>query len=107
MGGLGKIGRWLEDRRETIRSVEDRLLDFFHHSPAAFRESLALQMAGQAAALLEVYLNGRFREPESSVSTTSPGSGSRDGTYRTSAPFNAGWAGGSHSSRKLPSTAAR
>ena len=53
---LGKIGRWLQSRQETIRSVEDRLLDFFHHSPAAFWKSFALQMAGQTAALLEVYL---------------------------------------------------
>ena len=53
---LGRIGRWVESKRETIRSVEDSLLDFFHHSPGAFRESFVLQMAGQVAAVLEVYL---------------------------------------------------
>jgi phosphatidylglycerophosphate synthase len=56
LGRLGKIGRWLESERETIQSVEDSLLDFFHHSPAAFWKSFVLQMAGQVAAVLEVYL---------------------------------------------------
>ena len=56
LGRLGKIGRWVEGQRETIRSVEDELLDFFHHSPSAFWGSLVLQMAGHLAALLEVYL---------------------------------------------------
>ena len=56
LGRLGKIGRWLEGQRETIQSVEGRLLDFFHRSPAAFWKSFVLQMVGQAAALLEVYL---------------------------------------------------
>jgi len=56
LGRLGKIGHWLENRRETIRSVEDTLLDFFHHSPAAFWRSLVLQMSGQALVVLEVCL---------------------------------------------------
>ena len=56
LGRLGKIGRWLESERETIQSVENRLLDFFHHSPAVFWQSFGLQMAAQVAAVLEVYL---------------------------------------------------
>ena len=56
LGRLGKIGRRLEARRETIRSVENGLLDFFHHSPTAFWESFVLNLAGQVAAVLEVYL---------------------------------------------------
>jgi phosphatidylglycerophosphate synthase len=56
LGRLGSIGRWLESKRETIRSVEDELLDFFHHSPAAFWKSFALQIAGQVAAVSEVFL---------------------------------------------------
>jgi phosphatidylglycerophosphate synthase len=56
LGRLGGIGRWVERWRETIRSVEDELLDFFHHSASAFWGSLALQTAGHLAALLEVYL---------------------------------------------------
>ena len=53
---IGRIRHWVESKREAIQSVEDRLLDFFHHSPGAFRKNLALQMAGQVAAVLEVYL---------------------------------------------------
>jgi phosphatidylglycerophosphate synthase len=50
------IRHWVESKREAIQCVEDRLLDFFHHSPGAFRKNLVLQMAGQVAAVLEVYL---------------------------------------------------
>ena len=57
---LGRIGRWVEDKQETIQSVEDQLLDFFHHSPSAFWKSFALQMAGQVAAVLEVYVILQF-----------------------------------------------
>src|ERR1039457_1189944 len=53
---IGRIGHWVESKREAIQSVEDSLLDFFHHSPGAFRKNLVLQMAGQVAAVLEVYL---------------------------------------------------
>ena len=53
---IGKIRHWVESKREAIQSVEDRLLDFFHYSPGAFRKNLVLQMAGQVAAVLEVYL---------------------------------------------------
>ena len=53
---IGRIRPWVESKRAAIQSVEDRLLDFFHHSPGAFRGNLVLQMAGQVAAVLEVYL---------------------------------------------------
>ena len=53
---LGRIGRWLESKRETIECVEKSLLDFFHHSPKAFRKTFTLYMAGQVAAVAEVYL---------------------------------------------------
>jgi len=53
---LGRAGRWVEHRIEGIQSVEDKLLDFFHHSPAAFRLSFGLQMAAHLAAVLEVFL---------------------------------------------------
>ena len=56
LGRLRGIGGWVERRRETIQSVEDELLDFFHHSPSAFWGSLALQLAGHLGALLEVFL---------------------------------------------------
>jgi phosphatidylglycerophosphate synthase len=66
---LGRIGRWVEVRRETIRSVENELLDFFHHSPAAFWGSFALQMAGHMAALLEVFLILRLMGCRASFAT--------------------------------------
>ena len=53
---IGRIRPWVESKREAIQSVEDRLLDFFHYSPGRFRKNLVLQMAGQVAAVLEVYL---------------------------------------------------
>ena len=39
-----------------FESVEERLLDFFHHSPKAFRETFILYMVGQVTAVAEVYL---------------------------------------------------
>ena len=60
LGRLGTIGRWVESKRETIQSVENELLDFFHHSPGAFWNSLALQIISQVAAVSEVYLILRF-----------------------------------------------
>jgi phosphatidylglycerophosphate synthase len=56
LGRIGGIAQWVERKREAIQSVEDRLLDFFHDSPAAFRLSFALQVAAHAGAVLEVYL---------------------------------------------------
>ena len=59
LDALGRIpgaAQWVERTREAVQSVEDRLLDFFHHSPAAFRWSFALQLAAHAGAVFEVYL---------------------------------------------------
>src|SRR5262249_36501480 len=69
---FGNVGRWVERKREAIQSVEDRLLDFFHHSPAAFRKSLALQAVGHAAAVLEVYLVLRLMGHGTGISSALP-----------------------------------
>jgi len=53
---IGRIRPWVESKRDAIQGVEDRLLDFFHYSPAVFRRNLALQMVGQVAAVFEVFL---------------------------------------------------
>ena len=53
---IGRIRHWVESKRDAIQSVEDRLLDFFHYSPRTFRKNIVLQMVGQVAAVLEVYL---------------------------------------------------
>jgi len=49
-------GRWVDARLSTIVSVENRLLDFFHHARGAFWGGFALNLAGHLAAVLEVYL---------------------------------------------------
>ena len=46
------IDRW----RSLICSVEHKLLNFYHHTPGAFWGTLALNLACQGAAVLEVYL---------------------------------------------------
>ena len=35
---VGRIGHWVENKREAIQSVEDRLLDFFHIRPVLSKE---------------------------------------------------------------------
>jgi len=70
LGRLGKMARRMDRQRDTIESVEGMLFDFFHHSPGAFWASLLGNLAGQAAALLEVYLILRllgFHTPVSSA----------------------------------------
>ena len=46
----------IERKLSLIHSVEDKLLDFYHHTPGAFWGSFALNMACHVAAVLEVYL---------------------------------------------------
>ena len=45
-----------EQARDDSSPWKKSLLDFFHHSPKAFRESFILYMVGQVTAVLEVYL---------------------------------------------------
>ena len=56
---LGKVQyfrRGIEDKLALIRSVEDNLLDFYHHTPGSFWASFALNLAWHCAAVFEVYL---------------------------------------------------
>lgn len=56
---LGKIryfGAWIERERSLIHSVEDNLLDFYHHTPGVFWASFVLNLACHSAAVFEVYL---------------------------------------------------
>lgn len=48
--------RWLESRELLIRSIEDKLFEFHHGTPAAFWSALGLNLFGHALAILEVYL---------------------------------------------------
>ena len=60
VGRIKFAARWVDARLSTIVSVENRLLDFFHHARGAFWGSFALNLAGHLAAVLEVYLILRF-----------------------------------------------
>ena len=46
----------IDRKRALIHSVEESLLDFYHHTPAAFWASFMLNFACHAAAIIEVYL---------------------------------------------------
>jgi phosphatidylglycerophosphate synthase len=56
IGRIKFARNWVDGRLSTIVSVENRLLDFFHHARGAFWGSFALNLAGHLAAVLEVYL---------------------------------------------------
>jgi len=56
LGRLRYFSGWMERKRSLIHSVENKLMDFYHHTPSAFWGSFALNLAGHIAAVLEVYL---------------------------------------------------
>ncbi len=56
LGRIRYLRRWIESKRTLIHSVENSLLDFYHHTPRAFWASLLLNFACHAAAIIEVYL---------------------------------------------------
>ena len=50
------LSGWMERKRSLIHLVENKLLDFYHHTPGAFWGSFGLNLACHGAAVLEVYL---------------------------------------------------
>jgi len=56
VGRVPYFRAWIDRKRSLICSVEHKLLNFYHHTPGAFWGSLALNLACQGAAVLEVYL---------------------------------------------------
>jgi phosphatidylglycerophosphate synthase len=56
LGRMRFLRGWIERQRPLIESVEHRLLNFYHRTKGAFWGSFALNLAGQAAAIFEVYL---------------------------------------------------
>ena len=56
LGRIRHLRGWIGQQRPLIDSVEHRLLNFYHQTPGAFWGSFALNLAGQAAAIFEVYL---------------------------------------------------
>lgn len=56
VGRVRYFSAWIERKRALIHSVENKLLDFYHHTPGSFWASFSLNLAWQCAAVLEVYL---------------------------------------------------
>ena len=56
LGRIRYFNGWIERERSLIHSVENNLLDFYHHTPGAFWASFVLNLACHAAAVFEVYL---------------------------------------------------
>ena len=56
LGRIRFLRGWTARQRPLIDSVEQRLLNFYHRTPGAFWGSFVLNLAGQGAAIFEVYL---------------------------------------------------
>ncbi len=56
LGRFRYFKSWIERERSLIHSVENNLLDFYHHTSGSFWASFALNVACHVAAVLEVYL---------------------------------------------------
>jgi phosphatidylglycerophosphate synthase len=56
LGRIRYLSAWMERKRSVIESVENKLLDFYHHTPKAFWGSFTLNVACHGLAVLEVYL---------------------------------------------------
>jgi len=56
LGRIRYFSAWIERERALIHSVENKLLDFYHHTPGAFWGSFTLNLACHAAAVFEVFL---------------------------------------------------
>lgn len=50
------LGRYMERKASVIRSIDSKLLDFYHRTPRDFWSSFGLNVVCQAFAVLEVYL---------------------------------------------------
>lgn len=55
IGRLKWIDRWLTDKQSVIQSAEKHFFDFYHETPRAFWQSLALNIAWHGTAISEVY----------------------------------------------------
>lgn len=56
LGRVRYFSAWMKRKHSLIHSVEDKLFNFYHHTPRAFWGSFALNLACHGAAVLEVYL---------------------------------------------------
>ncbi len=67
LGRIRYLRRLIDSKRALIHSVENSLLDFYHHTPTAFWASLLLNFACHAAAIVEVFLIVRLMGPKLTV----------------------------------------
>src|SRR5262249_34474484 len=65
LGRVRYFSNWIGRERTLIQSVENNLLDFYHHNPGSFWASFLLHVASHAAALFDVYLILRLLAPTS------------------------------------------
>ena len=56
IGRIPYCSDWIERKRSLIHSVEENLLDFYHHTPGSFWASFFLNLACHGAAVFEVFL---------------------------------------------------
>jgi len=56
IGRIPYFSDWIEPKRSLIHSVENNLLDFYHHTPESFWASFVLNLACHGAAVFEVFL---------------------------------------------------
>lgn len=56
VGRLTWIKRWLSGKQLVIQSAEKHFFDFYHETPRAFWQSLALNIAWHGTAIFEVYI---------------------------------------------------
>ena len=54
-GRVPKLGKWFQDKEALVCSLEEKLLDFHRHRPAAFWGNVVLNFVCHALAVLEVY----------------------------------------------------
>lgn len=67
IGRLRWIKGWLSGKQSVLQSAEKNLFDFYHETPGAFWQSLALNIACHGTAILEVYILLRFMEARSGL----------------------------------------
>jgi phosphatidylglycerophosphate synthase len=54
-GRVPGLGKWLQSKEATVRSVEEKLVEFHRQRPAAFWGNVGLNFVCHALAVLEVY----------------------------------------------------
>ena len=56
IGRIGWTKAWVHGKQSVIKAAEDNLFDFYHETPGIFWQTLLLNLASHATAILEVYV---------------------------------------------------